>query len=366
MSQFSSSNGSGFPRRQTLAGVLAAALLVSTDASAFLQQTTLEGAVGADIGGVWLSVQHIMPEFRITYPKPAQGRAVPFTVGPIPADLEPATGKNPKGVVVVQCSDPAQCEEQGILVGDIILAVNSVEVADPAAFEARIQNLPASVMLSMRRSAIRMTTAKLLKIRYQAGAAEAEGASTLGEEKVDLRILDVALPFAKQLEGTRTTNTFFEPTTADLEAVGKDWAGLPPSSPVLFVNGKHRFVASASYDEALAGDKNLKGTRYAIVMDLEANPIRGAGGKVVDIYGLETVDAKTIEGSYVTATIASAPFPINVEFKGRFRMTRVADWSDADDKARAAKAAANRPAEDLKKYELAPDVPPPAAADPKH
>jgi hypothetical protein len=366
MSQFSAVKGSGIPRRQALAGALAATLLVSTDATAFLQQTTLEGTVGTDIGGVWLSVQHIMPEFRITYPKPAEGRAVPFTVGPIPADLEPATGKNPKGVVVAECTEPAVCEEQGILVGDIILALNSAEVADPAAFEARIKDLPASVMLSMRRPAIRMTTAKLLKIRYGAGAAPAEGTSTLGEEKVDLRILDVALPFAKQVEATRTSNSFFEPTAADLEALGKGWAELPPSSPVLFVNGKHRFVSSASYDDALAGDKGLKDTRYAIVMDLEANPIRGAGGKVIDIYGLETVDSRTIEGSYVTATIESAPFPINVEFKGRFRMTRVADWSDADDKARAAKAAANKPAEDLKKYELAPDVPPPAAAEPKH
>lgn len=365
MSQFSSSNRSGLPRRQALTGVLAATLLISGEASAFLQQTTLEGTVGTDIGGVWLSVQHIMPEFRITYPKPAEGRPVPFTVGPIPADLEPATGKNPKGVVVVACAEPARCEEQGILVGDMIVAVNSAEVADPAAFEAKIQNLPASVMLSMRRPAIRMTTARLLKIRYQAGVAEAEGVSTLGEEKLDLRILDVALPFAKQVEATRTTNQFFEPTAPDLEALGKGWAELPTSSPVLFVNGKHRFVSSASYDDALAGDKNLKDAKYAIVMDLEANPIGGSGGKVVDIYGLEKMDAKTIEGSYVTATIASAPFPINVEFKGRFRMTRVADWSDADDKARAAKAAANKPAEDLKKYELAPDVPP-AVAEPKH
>ena len=68
---------------------------------------------------------------------------------------------------------------------------------------------------------------------------------------------------------------------------------------------------------------------------------------------------KAIDGQYVTVTMASAPFPINIEFKGRFHMVKIAAWSDEDDKIRS-KDAANRPSkEDLSKFKTLPDVPAP-------
>ena len=68
----------------------------------------------------------------------------------------------------------------------------------------------------------------------------------------------------------------------------------------------------------------------------------------------------TAEGdTFSFASNITTPFPINIEFKGRFEMTKIAEWSDQDDKNRAA-AEAKKPKEDLDKYKTLPDVPAPA------
>ncbi|MFN2378080.1 MAG: hypothetical protein ABR538_16235 [Candidatus Binatia bacterium] len=349
-------------RRRCLALSLATALLAPTPASAFFQTTKLEGAVGTDIGGVWLSVHHLMPEFRISYPRPAAGPPVPLEVGPIPADLEPLTGKNPTGVSIVKCTDPGFCAENGLLVGDILIKINSTDLKDVASFENAVPTQVSQVLLSVRRPALKMTTTRLLKIRYQAKGAEAEG-STVAEEELGIHVLDVKLPFAEDVETSRQSHNLFHPSAEVLAELSKSWFELPNSTPLLYLNGTHRFVAQSNFDEALAADQNLAKAKFAVIMDMQGNPIRGAGGKVIDVYGVEEIDARTLAGSFVTVTIASAPFPINIEFKGRFQMTKVAEWSLEDDKVRAKREAAREPAEDLSKFKTLPDVPPTEPAD---
>lgn len=344
-------------RRSVVTGFLATTVAAGAgQASAFFQQTKLEGVVGSDIGGVWLSVQQIVPEFRITFQKASLASGLPFTVAPIPADLEPVTGKNPEGVSISACPNAAFCAEYGLIVGDIVIRVNNTDVKDPAAFAAAMENPPNSILLSVRRPELKMTTSRLIKIRYRSEGKDTGDGSEL-QETVEVKVLDVAVPFADQIEATRQSHAFFQPSAEQLEDLGKKWAALPLNAPLQLLSGQHRFVAQSHFDDALAADPALARSKFAIVLNMDGNPIQGRGGKVIDIYGIESMDAKTMEGTYVTATIASAPFPINVEFKGRFRMTRVADWSDEDDKLREAEAK-KRPKEDLDKFKTLPDVPP--------
>lgn len=343
-------------RRRMAAGALAVALLTPTPCLAFFQQTKLEGTVGTDLGGVWLSVQHLMPEFNIHYRKPLDGPPVPVEVGPVPADLEPVAGKKPIGLAIVTCINPGFCAENGLLVGDVILSVNSIPVPDVAAFEAVLANPAPTMRLTMRRPALKMSTTRLMKIKYVTEQTEVDGAS-VAQEKLEVRVLDLALPFADEIEKSRREHGLFQPSAAQMESLSKNWFDLEGSKPLLFVKGNHRFVAQSAFDEALASDKNLTDSKFALIMDLTGSPMRGGGGQVIDVYGIESVSAKAMDGSYVSVTIANAPFPINIEFKGRFAMTKLADWSDQDDKVQAARAAARKPPEDLNKFKTLPDVP---------
>jgi hypothetical protein len=346
-------------RRRFAAGALAASLIAPTQASAFFQQTSLEGPLGTDIGGVWLALHNLTPEFRVSYPKPTSGPPIPIEVGPVTPDLHNLVGPHPIGVVITKCVDAAFCSGNGILVGDVILDVNSRPTPDQAAYDEAVTNAPQTIFLSIRRPALKMTTARLIKFKY--GPAESKGAGESPvEEALDLRVLDSALPIDERIEKSRTSYTLLAATPEDFEAIGKGWAELPPNKPARYATGKHRFVAKSAFDESLNQDKSLQHAKFAIVMDLKGNPARGGGGgQVIDVYGIETIDGKKMSGNYVTVTIANAPFPINIEFKGRFEMTKVADWSDQDEKNRAA-LEESKPKEDLDKFKTLPDVPPAA------
>ncbi len=346
-------------RSRFAAGALAASLIAPTQASAFFQQTSLEGTLGTDLGGVWLSVQHVMPEFRITYPKPTNGPAVPIEVGPIPPDLVAVAGDKPVGVVITKCGDVSFCSDNGVLVGDLILDINTKPTTDQASFEEAVANAPQQIMISVRRPALKMTTLRVLKIKYGAGQSGGEAGSSAAQETLDVRVLDLALPLDEKIEASRTEHNLLVPTDAEREAIAKGWAEMPLHKPLRYATGKHRFVARSAFDESLNSDKNLVNSKFAVIMDMASSPGRGGGGQVIDVYGIESIDSKKMAGNYVSVTLANAPFPINIEFKGRFEMTRIADWSDADDKHRAAEEA-KRPKEDLDKFKTLPDVPPPA------
>lgn len=354
MTQFGATTVSLRSRRRMLAGAIATALLAPSPAPAFFQQTKLEGTVGTDIGGVWLSEQQVLPEFRISYPKPAGGPAVPVSVGPVPAELEPFTGKNASGVAVTDCRGGVFCADNGLVVGDIVFRINGTDVTDVASFDKAVEKLPETVLLSVRRPALKMTTVRLIKIKYAAEGKETADGSAL-QEQLDVRVLDVKLPFDDDIETARQAHKLFPVSAAQREDLAKNWAKLPPADPLLLVKGSHRMVSKANFDESLESDKTLAAAKFALLMDMDGNPMHG-GGKLVDIYGIESVSATSMEGTYVSVTIANAPFPINVEFKGRFVMTRLGPWSDLDDKLRAEEAG-KKPAEDLSKYKTLPDVP---------
>ena len=344
-------------RRRLAAGALAASLIAPAQASAFFQQTSLEGEVGTDLGGVWLSVHNITPEFRVNFEKPKSGPAVPIEVGPVTPDLHPLVGDKPMGVVITKCVDATFCSSNGVLVGDVIVEVNSRATPDQAAYDEATANAPQQVFLSIRRPALKMTTARLIKIKY--GPASSAGGESSAEESLDFRVLDVALPLDEKIEQSRMKYQLVVPTPEELESIGKSWAELPSRKPLRYATGKHRFVARSAFDESLNTDKNLQHAKFAVVADLKSNPASGSAGQVIDVYGIESIDSKKMSGNYVSVTIANAPFPINIEFKGRFEMTRLADWSDLDEKQRAAEEA-KKPKEDLEKFKTLPDVPAPA------
>lgn len=359
MSHFRSKSVIESSRRRLLAGALATTTLISAaPASAFFQQTKLEGTIGSNIGGVWLSVQQIMPEFRVTYPKPATGPAVPVTVGPLPADLEPITGRNAPGVVITACENAAFCTENGLLVGDMVIQINTSPIADVAGFQKALENPAAMIMLSIRRTALKMTTTRLIKFKYEAEEKKEEAGTSVGQELLDLQVLDVVLPFAEEVEKTRTSHSFFQPSAKQLEELKARWPELPLTDPQRLASAKHRFVAKAAFDEPLENDVSLKNSSHALIMDMQGAPVRGGGGKVIDVYGFESMAEKEMSGSYVSVTIANAPFPINIEFKGRFRMIRVDDWSDKDVKLRQERDGSARPAEDPSKFKTLPDTEP--------
>jgi hypothetical protein len=104
-------------------------------------------------------------------------------------------------------------------------------------------------------------------------------------------------------------------------------------------------------------DENLENTSFAIISELQGNPIKGGGGKVIALYGVREITPKRIVGTYVESTFAQAPFPISIEFRGSFTLLRLEDFTNKDLAYRLKEARgkqAERPPMDVP---LAPDLP---------
>lgn len=326
-------------------------------AASFFQKSTVEGTIGRDIGGVWLSVQHLMPMFRVRLDR-GTDRIAPFDVGPIGKDLGLLFGGDPAGVVITKMADPTISASIGIFEGDVITRINNRPVVDVPSYEKALATVDKWFLATIKRSGLAYTTARLVKIKYAAREGELEDGTTgIAEETIAIDFLDGVLPFADALEKTRQSHELFVPDEDQVKSLVADWWKLPEPEKAGFVNGDHRIVAEHNYDTALRQDENLNGTSFAVVSTLIGNPLAGGGGKTISVYGFLGDSSGQLTGTYVETTLAQAPFPISIEFSGSFTMTRLDGYSDKDREHKLTKVVTEQKELETEDVELAPEVP---------
>ena len=327
-------------------------------ASAFVQKTSVRGTIGTDIGGVWLVLQDLAPSFRVRVDRVEGNAVLPFKVAAPGPDARRLLGPAMRGVAISGFTDPRASGEYGIFEGDIITKVNAVQVRDLAGYREAIAGIKKYALVMIRRPGLASTRARLLKIRYRPIEGEIDGTSALVGEDIDVRIKDVVWPFAEQLATSARENELWTPAGTDIEQLAATWHELAAPERPTFVGGEFEVVASGAYDAIQRKDIELEDTVFAIVAKLAGNPVTG-GGSNIGIYGVRKISGSEISGSYVEATLASAPFPISIDFNGTFRMIRLAEFSSKDVELEQAKRAAKIKGEQAK-VRVAPDIPPSA------
>jgi len=331
----------------------------STSAAGFFQSTSVEGTIGADLGGVWLGLYYTAPTFRIRA-ELGEDPASSFDIGPVPEDLLPLLGESGAGVQLLEVVAPQITRGASLFVGDIITMVDGRAVDGPDAFREALAGVEKDwALLQVLRPSLKQTAANVVKIHYSAVVEEVDGTSAIAAEVIRMEILDGVLPFAEEVEKARVERRFLVPSDEQIEEVREGWFKLDPPDNAVFVGGEHRVVASESYDLSLRKDDALRGTEFAVVSQLKGNPVLG-GGQTVAIYGVRSVGTDVISGTYVQSSIANAPFPISIDFVGAFRLLRLSEFSSADLEHRRMVAENEAGVEDEETWdelELEPDVP---------
>jgi hypothetical protein len=322
-------------------------------AEAFYQTTEVEGTVNEDIGGVWLAVYHMAPTFRVRIDTVEETKA-PWKVGPIGSDLVPLMGENPRGVVITDI-DASITGKYSVFQGDIITKINTVLVNNVDEYNAALQDVKEWFLVNVRRPQLQNTKAQLVKIKYEANEVEENGVSIVGSETVRVRVLLNELPFHDDIEKARRGRKLYQVSAEQIDALRKDWFDLETPEISTFINGEHRVVAASDYDQSLRRDDALRDTRFAIISQLKGNPLAGQVGQAIGIYGVLSVSEDKITGTYVESTLASAPFPISIDFNGTFTMTRIDDYNDKD--VEALKKRQPEEEQESDDVETAPDVP---------
>ncbi len=337
-----------------LLGIAAMIACLPTAANAFYQTTVVEGTIGDDIGGVWVAVHHTAPTFRVRIDTVEETKA-PWMVGPLGDEMKPLMGEIPRGVAITKLADPSVNGKYGIFEGDIITKVNTILVDDVEGYNAALKEVKEWFLVSIRRPALQSTKARLVKIKYEASVVEQDGVSTIGHETIAIRVLPQELPFLDEIDEARRKRKAYIVSAEQIDSVRENWFELPTPDMSAFVSGEHRVVAADDYDQSLKRDEALRGTSFAIISQLKGNPLAGQVGQNIGIYGVHKVSTNKIVGTYVESTLASAPFPISIDFNGMFTLTRIDDYSDKDVEALERRKPAIEEQDD--DVDTAPDLP---------
>lgn len=337
-----------------LAAFAVLALMAPVAAEAFYQTTELEGTLGEDIGGIWVAEYHMAPTFRVRVDTVEETKA-PWKVSAIGKDLFALMGENPRGVTISDIPDSGITGKYGIFAGDVITKINTVFVDDVDAYNAALEDVKEWFLVTIRRPQLQTTKSTLVKIKYEANEVEENGVSTIGDEAVRLLVLLNELPYADAIEEARRARKLYPASKDEIDALRENWYDLPTPEMSPYLGGEHRIVAESDYDQSLRRDDSLRNTRFAIISQLKGNPLAGQVGQNIGIYGVLDIADGKITGTYVESTLASAPFPISIDFNGTFVLTRIDDYSDKDVEALNKRRPAEPEQDD--NVETAPDIP---------
>jgi hypothetical protein len=143
-----------------------------------------------------------------------------------------------------------------------------------------------------------------------------------GTPHVEVRF--VALPEALQasLDQANDANARWEPSEQQLQDLRNAWATLAPETRgaakvETMIDGRDAF------DDVLKKDETVKDSQFAIRQMISYLPGAQRPIKDVLVYGVTDQLPDGYGGKYVSASIAAAPFPVPITFKGTFRMHRL-------------------------------------------
>ncbi len=333
--------------------------LVPGRAIGFLQTTKVDGRIGADVGAVWLGLYYTAPTFRMRVEFKSDKQQT-FPVAPVPAELRPLMPGD-TGAVLTEEVSGEHTKGATLFKGDIITAVDGLPVAGVEGLSERLAAIDDKdwAIITIVRPSLKQTAANIVKIRYGSKVEEIDGASVITGETIFVQWLDGVLPFADEVEAARQGKSLFMPSSAQIDAAGKNWYRLESPEYSLFVGGEHRVVGADDYELELRKDPNLESTEFAMISTMKGNPALG-GGTTIAIYGFREVGSDKMSGSYVQSSMASAPFPISIDFIGAFKLIKLAEFSMKDAEFRKSEEDKQAGVEDKQNWDsiqLEPDVP---------
>ena len=130
----------------------------------------------------------------------------------------------------------------------------------------------------------------------------------------------VKLPAAQQakLDQGNTSGTTWEPTTDDLRAIDAEWDQLPVD-PTAFESIETEIVSRDAFDDQTKADPDARDALFLVKQDERYAPSAAPAIKQANVYAALTAADGGFQGRFAGLTLAAAPFPIPIGFKGLFR-----------------------------------------------
>jgi hypothetical protein len=305
--------------RATVLAALAAVCLVPAAALAFPESTETQGEIPIDLNGVWLVVHHL----AVNPPGPTP------TPGAEPTPAETAAPK-------------AQAEQRTFNVVNLFKILYLPKAEAQKVRDAKAKRQQASI--DKANAVIASMHSETVPMQTEDGQVEGgprvivpvvphpPGYDPKIHEGdwVDVFMLDVDLPKSidDAFQAAQRAEKPFVPTDKQLALLRSSWSKLAPKANGEFSRIEWKVIAKQYFDQGMQYDPNLLGAQFVISATEQMIPRAGQPDRNIVVYGFSDLDnKKVLGGGHARAMMATAPFPIPIEFHGTFKMYKVADLS---------------------------------------
>jgi hypothetical protein len=143
-----------------------------------------------------------------------------------------------------------------------------------------------------------------------------------GKPTLTVRFVKPPPSIGDAIEAANKERRTWEPGLQELQALRDGWNTLAPedrgvATVETTVTGKDAFT------DAIESDEKMKDAQFLIQVIINFSPGGQRPMKDVLLYGAKESQTDGWRGSYASATLAAAPFPIPISFVGTFRMYRL-------------------------------------------
>ena len=143
-----------------------------------------------------------------------------------------------------------------------------------------------------------------------------------GTPRIEVRFVALPATLQASLDQANEANSRWEPSGQQLQDLRDAWATLAPeargaSKVEIIIDGRDAF------DDVLKKDETAKDSQFVIRQVVDFIPGAQHPIKDVLVFGVTEQFPDGFGGKYVSATIAAAPIPVPITFKGTFRMYRL-------------------------------------------
>ena len=134
----------------------------------------------------------------------------------------------------------------------------------------------------------------------------------------------VTLPDAprKALDAANEARQPWKPSPADLVEIRSAWDRLPAVDPQV-ARVEHEIAARDGFDESLKKEPRAKDAIWVERTRHDSLPSAAPVMRQVFVYAALAASDGDYTGNFDGATLAAAPFPVPISFKGSFRLYRV-------------------------------------------
>lgn len=296
-----------------IAAGLAALVFAPTPSHAFPENTETRGELPMNLNGVWMVVNQIV-----------YGNATPAPGEPTPAATPEAAAAPAKervlnAVQLLRIVHVTKDLAEKTRENDVKLAAASVEKA--------------KAILAKEKKPDGKVIVPIVPTRPDA-PPPAHG------DELEVYLLDLQLPKSveESLQKAQDAQITWKPTEKDLATMKADWKTLKPVGRDEYTKIQWKVTAASEFDDQLKQDQSLTDAKFAIVSNQDMVPKPTQPKNNILVYGAENVTPDHIWGKHVRAMMASAPFPIPIELKGRYDMYKIDDLPQGGNKPKSAAA----------------------------